>query len=272
MLSKLIPDLFASSRRSLGWQPSPADARDHEFGRLGLSALKLPDHPNILPRYWRVPFDQDASNSCTGNAASGALCAHMRYVNGDASLLPSARRGWYYNGRALRARLSGGGITDTGAYLRDVWDAGRRMGVPFERDLPFDVRAINKQPPFGAYVSGHGYRGGSYVRIFETGQQKSLAIRTALAHGFPVVIGTPVDKAFAANRDGDVRFPDMTRDIGGHAMFLLDYAPRLFGRAYMVANSWGLGWGAAGFAWMPEEWIEWSRMEAWIVYGFEVKS
>jgi hypothetical protein len=270
----MLGSIFGRRRRT-GWRPSPADARDHGFERLGLSALKLPVRADVLAEFWPVHFDQGSTSSCTGNAVSAALAMGSRYTARDSSLPVPSRSALYYGGRALTAQRFGGSISDDGAYLRDVFDAARRVGVPFERDAPFEPRRINRPPPMGALVLGHGHRGGSYVRIFEDGEQKSLAVRTALAAGHPVVIGSPITVDYAS---GSGRYvfdvPAKGEPIaGGHAQVLSGYQPdALRGRLYRCVNSWGQGWGDHGDAWLSEAWVQWEQLEAWITYGWETRT
>lgn len=266
LLGKLL------GRRGTGWKPSPRDVRDYGMDRLGLSARDLPVTCDVLGPMWPTVYDQGATSSCTGNAVSAAMAMQARYVHGDPSLGAPSRSALYYSGRALTASRTGERISDTGAYLRDVFDAARRIGAPFERDVPFSARRINQPPHFRALVSGHGHRGGSYVRVLETGAQKSLAVRAALAAGFPVVIGSPVSSEYT--RDGDdVLFdvPDPASIAGGHAQVLTGYDwSGDFGR-FRVVNSWGQ-WRDAGRAWLTDSYVEWPWLEAWVIYGWEVRS
>jgi hypothetical protein len=272
-----VHDLLADlrRRRSLGWRASPPHARDHGFDRLGVSAAKIPERADLLSAYWPEVYDQGWTSSCTGQAASCALALVQRYVEQDPMIAAPSRQALYYNGRALTAHRRGDkSVADDGAYLRDLFDAARRVGVPLERDAAFRPLRINAPPSMGAYVMGHGYRGGSYVRIFETGEQKSLAVRAALAAGFPVVIGSPITVEYT--RDGDGHVFDAPRNTealaGGHAQVIIGYEPSAdHGALYRVVNSWGAGWRDNGCAWLTEAFVRWAQMECWIVYGFEVR-
>jgi C1A family cysteine protease len=48
--------------------------------------------------------------------------------------------------------------------------------------------------------------------------------------------------------------PDESSSIGGHAMLLVGYDNDR--QVYIVRNSWGTGWGDAGYAYMPFSYID----------------
>ena len=70
-------------------------------------------------------------------------------------------------------------------------------------------------------------------------------VRHAIAAGFPVVGGWLVDRVFLDWSGAGIIGPqDADAIVGGHAMAIVAYA----GDEFRLANSWGVRWGAGGFA------------------------
>jgi C1A family cysteine protease len=66
----------------------------------------------------------------------------------------------------------------------------------------------------------------------------------------PIVFGCSVFQQFDdVGADGLVQMPDFEAPLGGHCMLIVGYDDAQ--GAFLVRNSWGEGWGMAGYCWMP---------------------
>lgn len=253
--------------RKLGWIPDLRDPRDVNVDVMGLASSSLPSEVTLRDHALAV-LDQGSTQSCVAQAFAQAVLIHER-TRGLVSVLPS-RRFIYYNSRRLS---SGTFVTfDNGTYLRTAAQALSRLGAPDERVFPFRTGwlDINRRPSFDAYLLGYGRRGGVYRRIFEEGYARTLAIKAALAAGYPVAFGTPISKAFTGNFGPPVVDPPTECEIiGGHAMLFVGYQDTAGGTLFEVINSWGAEWRNRGFFRMTEEWVSWSRLtDLWVVGGW----
>lgn len=227
-------------RRGTGYLPDLTDVRDKSFDLLGLPATNLPITVSLAPP-GLVPFDQGATNSCVGQAVSQAVRLRMSRRLGYLPE-PLSRRAIYWNARAYHGATK----RDEGTHIRFAIRALQRYGAPPESVWPFEGGAINRKPSLASYQLGHDFGGvRGYYRIQESGERKLLAIKAAIAAGYPVVAGWFVDRAFLRN-DGPHLIGAQRADdiVGGHAMVLTGYA----GDSYDVTNSWGTSWRAGGFA------------------------
>lgn len=76
--------------------------------------------------------------------------------------------------------------------------------------------------------------------------------------GIPVVLGLVITDAFY-RPDGHGRVPDRTPDIerGGHAVLAVGHGVDCHGEPLLlVRNSWGLGWGQGGYAWLTRAYVD----------------
>jgi C1A family cysteine protease len=88
------------------------------------------------------------------------------------------------------------------------------------------------------------------------------ALRLALANDSPVAFSVPVYAHWwkePTQSTGDVRLPLPGEKVeGGHAMCMVGYETDLNvpgGGYFLVRNSWGEGWGWAGYARLPFAYI-----------------
>jgi len=84
------------------------------------------------------------------------------------------------------------------------------------------------------------------------------ALKTALAEGYPVVLGINVYESFESDqvaKTGIVPLPeDSEKLLGGHAVLAVGYKDDVVNidqGVVIVRNSWGEGWGDKGYFYLP---------------------
>lgn len=243
--------------KRLGYIEDKPDRRDLDIDILGLSSEELPEESS-LKSYVPEVFDQMDSNSCVANAvaaAIGILEAKARLV-----YAPVSRLFAYYNSR----RLHGGHIFDDGTYIRTCLTMMNKLGIPDEKYWEFSTSwlKLGRRPSWNAYMMANPRKNGTYVRIFDIGDQRIEAIKSAINAGYPVVFGTKVDKEYL-NSQGPLRVSrptDHESIVGGHAQVIVGYQQIPGNGLYFeVLNSWSSGWRNKGFIWMSEDYITWGR-------------
>jgi hypothetical protein len=93
-------------------------------------------------------------------------------------------------------------------------------------------------------------------------------IARVLATGQAVYAGFDVDlRAWSSMRQqpGAVLADWQPDGSGGHAVALVGYRTAPTGRQFLVHNSWGKGWGDAGYAWVTEAMVRDRLHEAFVV-------
>ena len=78
-------------------------------------------------------------------------------------------------------------------------------------------------------------------------------MRGCLAGGYPFIFGFTVYSKFESQdvaRNGVLSMPGPDEDVvGGHAVLAVGYDDDA--KTFLVRNSWGAGWGQAGYFTMP---------------------
>ncbi len=273
---------------AMGWLPDYPDIRDVTFQServpsklqaLGQPSVKqmlakvgaTTSAPAALPtsvdlRPWCSPMeDQQTIGSCTAHAGVGLVEYFERRAFGkhlDASRL------FLY--KVTRNLLKWTG--DTGAFLRSTMYALTLFGVPPEEYYPYNIADFDKEPSAFCYAFAQSYQAISYYRLDPPGTTRSnllTQIKTYLANGLPSMFGFTVYSSInqANTNGGKIPYPTRGERVeGGHAIDAVGYDDNLKIKntnaggiettgALLIRNSWGTGWGSAGYGWLPYKYV-----------------
>jgi C1A family cysteine protease len=225
--------------------------------------LGLPATVDLRP--WCSPIENQAAlGSCTAHAGVGIVEYFERRAFGkhiDASRL------FLY--KVTRDLL--GWTGDTGAFLRTTMEAMVLFGVPPEQYWKYVIANFDKEPSAFLYAFAQSYQAISYFRLDPPGTAKDAllnSIKTLLARGIPTIFGFTVYSSYTqAATTGKIPLPiPADRIVGGHAIDAVGYDDSLKIKntgpgavettgALLIRNSWGTGWGSAGYGWLPYEYV-----------------
>ena len=160
---------------------------------------------------------------------------------------------------------------DTGAFLRSTMGALALFGVPPEEYWPYVVADFEKEPTAFCYAFAQNYQTISYYRLDPPGTTPAVLlnqIKTYLAGGLPSMFGFTVYNSYTqAATTGKIPFPTAGEKIvGGHAIMAVGFDDKMKIKntnpgaiettgALLIRNSWGPAWGAAGYGWLPYEFV-----------------
>lgn len=215
--------------------------------------------PSADLRQWCSPIeDQKSLGSCTAHAGVGMLEYYERRAFG--SHIDASRLFLY---KVTRSLLGWKG--DTGGYLRTTMKALVMTGVPPEQYWPYVVSKFDEEPTPFLYALGDNYEALKYYRLDPAGSTPAevLAnVKAQLAAGLPSMFGFTVYSSIPPLGDGkgEIPFPGSGDKVeGGHAVLAVGYDDaRKIGTskgALLIRNSWGTGWGEAGYGWLPYDYI-----------------
>lgn len=265
----------------LGWRPDstqplpagmssfsdyPFEGANASFVESVASLVKDPgvETSGVLDlRMWCSPIEnQSRAGSCVGNSVVGAL--EFLQIRNGLSYVDLSRLFVYYNSRLQHGETD----RDEGTYIRLAFGTLTGLGTCTEKSWPYDLSKLFIRPSWKSYREAYPHKITSYYRIQETsGQPLVDAIKRALQAQHPVVFGMIVDNDYMnVGRDGIVSMPRKDRiDPGGHAQVIVGYDDNA--RRWIVRNSWGVGWGDLGYAYVPYDYLDVSDAnDFWVPY------
>lgn len=276
-----------TQKLGMGWLPDYPDVRDFTLEQdtvpTRLKALGQKDSVKAMLRKtgalesrralassidlrpWCPPVENQGSlGSCTANAGVGIVEYFERRAFGkhvDASRL------FLY--KISRNLLHWTG--DTGAFLKTTMEGLVLFGVPPEEYWPYSIPDYEKEPSSFCYAFAQNYQAITYYRYDPPGTPKDVLlsrIKTNLAAGMPAMFGFTVYSSISqAASTGKIPFPaGGERVLGGHAIVAAGYDDGMKIKnsnrggiettgALLVRNSWGTGWGSAGYGWLPYDYV-----------------
>ena len=242
-----MPAPLPRRTKPFGWIPDLPDRRDFVFAARPSTLRALP--PRVDLRAGCPPvYDQGRLGSCTAQAIAAVL-QFNQVKQQQPDLFTPSRLFIYYNERVVLGTVD----EDSGAMLRDGIKSVAKQGAPHESLWPHVIARFKNKPTAAAYRDGEKHEAILYERVVRAENQ----FKGCLADGFPFVFGFSVYESFESAtvaRTGTVRLPTRTEVlIGGHAVVAVGYDEP--SRRFIVRNSWGEGWGRAGYCTMPYEYL-----------------
>lgn len=294
-----------SQTAGTGWLPPYPDLRDYTeetseiaemskmFAFPSDKALGAAMPPKVDLRQWCSPIeDQGSLGSCTANAAVGIveyfeIRTNNRYIDGSRLFV-------YKTTRNLM------GVTgDTGAWLRNTMGALALCGVAPATYWPYTDQApdFDQEPTPFVYAVADNFEALRYFCHDPLGanvprDRVLKSVKKYLAAGIPSMFGFFGFPSFgAADVVGGIPYPCRNeRARWGHAIVAVGYDDKMkitntacghaTTGAFLIRNSWGVGWGDNGYGWIPYDYVTsglaldfWSLIRmGWVntkIFGFQ---
>ncbi len=145
------------------------------------------------------------------------------------------------------------------------------FGVPPEAYWKYVLADFDKEPGAFCYAFAQDYQALNYYRLDPPGTTAAALLKQIkgnLAAGLPAMFGFTVFNSYTqADTTGKIPYPVAgEKVVGGHAIVAVGYddamkikntatgATETTG-ALLIRNSWGTTWGAAGYGWLPYEYV-----------------
>lgn len=198
---------------------------------------------------WRSgcsPVENQADlGSCVANAIVGDL--EFLEISQGMPYVDLSRLFLYYNARLASNEVD----KDEGSVISVAMNSLTQVGVCKEETFPYDTNKVFYRPTWEAYREAYAHTLVEYFHIESYGNALIADIQKSLQAKHPVVFGTPVYEAIRSCT-GQLAMPS-GKSIGGHAMLIVGYdIPQ---RVLIVRNSWGTGWGDAGYCYVPFDYL-----------------
>ena len=232
-----------------GFKPGHRDTRDRVWflpEHLATPA-QLPPSVDLRTDGFEPPiFDQGDLGSCVWNAIAGVFQAECA-KQGLPTFTPSRLFG-YYNTRVIEGDIS----QDNGCEVRDAMKALANSGICPEIEWPYDVGRFAVRPNPQCFADGLRNLAKEYLSL----PVDLPTLKASLAAGLRFVGGISVYDSFESDtvaQTGIVPYPTSQDSlIGGHGVRFVGYDdnytfPDQRKGCFIVANSWGAGWGDHGY-------------------------
>jgi len=260
--SKKIKRLMA--KFPLNYKRDPDDERDFlltsKFKNLLEAESTLPERVDHTSDMSPIK-DQGQLGSCVGFAVSAMKECQEKKEHDEE--MAKGKRGrpkiydyseaWiYWNSKKIDPWPN-----EEGTSIRYALKVLQKIGVPTEKGWPYkDVGDIGEPTKWADLVARWALID-SYWRV-----DTLTGLRLALING-PVPIGIPCFyEIFFVGSDGLVKYPANPDEIyGGHAVCAVAYNNRT--QLVKFKNSWGKGWGADGYGYLPYKYISDFLWDAW---------
>ena len=228
-------------------KPDTEDLRDKVFKSTQFKTIAvLPKLIDLRSGCSRV-VDQGELGSCTANAIASGLREYWENLSGKLTFL--SRLWLYWEERNIEGTVN----EDSGAYIRDGMKVLQKMGCAPEIDWPYNVMKFTQTPPVKATTNALQFKITEYHRVTNL-----TLLKTALAEGYPAVIGINVYESFESDqvaKTGIVPLPKRGEQLlGGHAVLAVGYKDdaKIKGQGVVICrNSWGESWGDEGYFYLP---------------------
>ncbi|GHG49269.1 peptidase C1 [Sinomonas cellulolyticus] len=232
---------------SYGWVPDVPDQRDYLYSVPREVLGALPASVDLTPGCPPV-YDQGQLGSCTGNSIAAAL-EFDADKQGIAGYTTPSRLFIYYNERVMEHTVA----SDSGAQIRDGVKSVGSQGACPEAEWGYDITKFTVKPPEQCYIDAKQHRAIAYQRVSRSLPQ----MQGCLADGYPFVFGFTVYESFESQQVAQTGVAPMPgpneQALGGHAVLAVGYDNA--SQTFRVRNSWGTGWGQAGYFTLPYQYL-----------------
>lgn len=152
-----------------------------------------------------------------------------------------------------------GVASHNGTTLRAVTEAVASTGQPTDAVWPYNntLGAGTEPTPAAATAAEFMTVDGIEVPLLHDGIEGH--IEAVLAAGLPVIVVVELTDQFEhPAADGEIDLPPLTAPVSNyHAVLAVGVATNPAGttRRLLIRNSWGPGWGAGGYGWLPYDYL-----------------
>lgn len=145
-----------------------------------------------------------------------------------------------------------------GVLLTDVADALTAVGQPLLAIWPYNagLGSGTEEPPTA--VGPEPWHTAQFVQIGLAHDGVEVDLEARLAAGSTVVLILEMtDELDNPGVDGRIDVPNLRAPAGDyHAVLVVGSETRNNVRYLLIRNSWGEGWGAGGYAWLPVAYLQ----------------
>lgn len=192
--------------------------------------------------------DQGQQGSCTGHMARSVYGTMHNILRGEVK--DFSPRFVYWNERVT----DGDTDQDAGSSITEAFDVMGAQGICLEATCPYSDQDFTTPPPAAAFAEGLKYLELSQRQVIQSPEDIQGLLASHLAIGIGIAVYQSLESDPVA-QSGIVPMPNAGTEqlLGYHAVAIIGYDRNR--NLYECANSWGTGWGDAGFFWLPFDFV-----------------
>jgi hypothetical protein len=234
----------AGTRYALGFvAAAPADIALMPHIRRVLSVTALPTAADLSANMPAVGY-QGAEGSCVAWAAAYAMRGYEAREDVWSTIAPQTTDPAHnFSPSFVYNQLNHG--KDAGITIPAALTLLEQKGAATLADMPYVAGQFTTQPPAAALADATHYKLSTYGYIAPT---DTTSMKAQLAAGIPVMLAIKVYNNFYALGPNQVYTSISGAYVGGHAVSVVGYDDAK--QAVKFINSWGTGWGTAGYGWI----------------------
>lgn len=195
---------------------------------------------------------QGARPLCLPFSASFAHEAMLTATTADPPEPLAAEPLWQH---CVNAGLAG----HEGTTLRAVTEAASNVGQPVEAVWPYNDALGSGTEPTPPTATAAPFKTADLFELPLAHDGVEDEVEVALTAGLPVVVVVEVTAEFEhPDTFGEIDVPPLSAPVNDyHAITAVGTAtnPEGTARRLLIRNSWGPGWGAGGYGWLPYDYL-----------------
>lgn len=155
--------------------------------------------------------------------------------------------------------VQAGTASHDGTTLRAIADAVEHTGQPIERVWPYNDTLGSGTEPTPAAAMAATFNTAELFDVPLAHDGIDDNVEAALTVGLPVMVVVEITNEFQnPTTDGEIRVPSLSAPVSDyHAITAVGVATNGAGdnRRLLIRNTWGAGWGAGGYGWLPYDYL-----------------
>lgn len=188
--------------------------------------------------------NQGAEGSCVAFAVGYAAWSAEKYYRSGATTYSNSTN--IFSPEFLYNQIKFSTDCNSGAAMQTALDFIKLNGICTYQSMPYSSsNGCSVLPNSTQSLEALGHKLVSYAKMYTTDKS---AIKSMISQNHPVIITILADNSFISAKPGFIWKSYSGSGSLAHSIVICGYDDAK--NAYLVMNSWGTGWGDAGYSWI----------------------
>lgn len=188
--------------------------------------------------------NQGSEGSCVGFAVGYAARSAEQYYRTGATSYSNATN--IFSPEFLYNQIKFSADCGSGSAMQAALDHIKVNGICTYQSMPYSsTNGCALLPTVAQATEALNFKIGNYSKLYTTDR---VAIKAMISQKHPVIISVIADNSFISAKPGFIWKTFSGAGSLAHCIVICGYDDTK--NAYLVMNSWGTGWGDAGFSWI----------------------